>query len=917
MKFWDFVPSEKMTILMNDFQDFGTGGTLTIPWNLISVGIEPFYYTFDTMPANERFQWLMNHELTHTVMTDKSNSRDRFYRSLFQGKIIPDSKYPLSLICTYLTTPRWYCPRWYHEGIAVFMETWMSGGIGRALGGYDEMVFRARQVDQAPLYPIIGLETEGTTIDFQVGVNSYLYGTRFVSYLVYQYGIERLINFYNRTDSSSRFYASQFQKIYQKSVKNVWDDWILWEKNFQEENINIIKKFPVTDFKSTFDQSMGSVSRAFYDETLNSFIMAVNYPGKGAHIQLIQRESGKLKMIAPLESPMLYSLASLAYDQKNKILFVTENNNDWRSLYKIDIQTGKRKQVMDYTRTGELVFNPSDCSLWGIQAMSGRISVVRFPHPYDKIERIYSIPFGISLFDLDISSDGKYLSATLSHPSGKQELVLYEISQLLKGNFQHEFIYEFEDNSAMNFTFSKDGNFLIGSSYYTGVSNIYRIHIETKKMEILTNSLTGLFRPFEIEKDTIFAFQYNSQGFQPGILITKPLNDVNAITYLGQKVFEKEPSLKDWKLPPAGEIVIQEDSLTDRPYSPFKELSFAGLYPIIEGYKNTVSWGLHFDFQDYIMLHNLDLTLGYSPIQTLPQKERFHLGVEYYYWNWHCNFYYNRSDFYDLFGPTKISRAGYSANLFYSDYLFNRKPRILSYEFGGGIHGDLETLPNYQNVSINTKTIYTSYAQMKYEKFRKSLGAIEDEFGHSWSLNFHSYYADEQFYPLFSTSFDKGFLAFGRNSSIWMRTSFGRSLSDKENPFAYFFFGGFGNNYIDRLSVSRYREMESFPGIDINSASAKKFGKFLLEYNLPPIRLNNIGFLYSYFRYVRFSLFVGVLNNNLKLENRSFYYNTGLQADIELVFFSLMKTTLSAGFARAYSSFDKPSQEWMISLKIM
>jgi len=55
MKFWDFVPSEKMTILMNDFQDFGTGGTLTIPWNLISVGIEPFYYTFDTMPANERF----------------------------------------------------------------------------------------------------------------------------------------------------------------------------------------------------------------------------------------------------------------------------------------------------------------------------------------------------------------------------------------------------------------------------------------------------------------------------------------------------------------------------------------------------------------------------------------------------------------------------------------------------------------------------------------------------------------------------------------------------------------------------------------------------------------------------------------------------------------------------------------------
>ena len=31
-------------------------------------------------------------------------------------------------------------PRWYVEGAAVFMETWMAGGIGRAQSAYDEMV---------------------------------------------------------------------------------------------------------------------------------------------------------------------------------------------------------------------------------------------------------------------------------------------------------------------------------------------------------------------------------------------------------------------------------------------------------------------------------------------------------------------------------------------------------------------------------------------------------------------------------------------------------------------------------------------------------------------------------------------------------------------------------------------------------
>jgi hypothetical protein len=46
-------------------------------------------------------------------------------------------------VWSYVTVPRWYAPRWYQEGIACFMETWMSGGLGRAMGYYDEMYFRS------------------------------------------------------------------------------------------------------------------------------------------------------------------------------------------------------------------------------------------------------------------------------------------------------------------------------------------------------------------------------------------------------------------------------------------------------------------------------------------------------------------------------------------------------------------------------------------------------------------------------------------------------------------------------------------------------------------------------------------------------------------------------------------------------
>ena len=95
----------------------------------------------------------------------------------------PIADQPESILYFYLTAPRVAAPRWYHEGIAVFVDTWMAGGIGRAQSGYDEMVFRSMVRDGARFYDPLGLVSEGTKIDFQLQINSYLYGTRFMMWL--------------------------------------------------------------------------------------------------------------------------------------------------------------------------------------------------------------------------------------------------------------------------------------------------------------------------------------------------------------------------------------------------------------------------------------------------------------------------------------------------------------------------------------------------------------------------------------------------------------------------------------------------------------------------------------------------------------------------------------------------------------
>ena len=138
-----YDPHEPITVLLADFSDAGNAAAGTVPRNLMAIQIAPLNFAFETIATNERMTTLMDHELVHVVTMDQAVGRDRVFRRLFQGKVAPISEHPESLLYWYLTAPRAAAPRWYHEGIAVFVDTWMAGGLGRAQGGYDEMVFRA------------------------------------------------------------------------------------------------------------------------------------------------------------------------------------------------------------------------------------------------------------------------------------------------------------------------------------------------------------------------------------------------------------------------------------------------------------------------------------------------------------------------------------------------------------------------------------------------------------------------------------------------------------------------------------------------------------------------------------------------------------------------------------------------------
>ena len=425
--FFDYEPSERVTVFFQDFDDYGYAGTSTIPNNYLTLGIEPFEYVYETCPTNERFNWVMMHELMHVVASENATGADHFFRGALFGKVNASPENPESILYTYLTNPRRYAPRWYHEGIAVFMETWLAGGIGRALGGYDEMVFRSMVRDGAYFYDVVGLESEGTAADFQVGQNSYLYGTRFMSYLANRHGPEKVIEWVNRAPGSKAYYASQFKHVFGESLDDQWHHWIEWEQQWQQTNLDSIRQYPVTVERVACERALGSASRGFYEPATGKLYTAVNYPGEFSHIASIDIATGKMRKICEVQTPALYYVTSLAYDPDGrKLYFTTNNSKHWRDLNVVDIATGVQKRLLANNRTGDLAFNRADGSLWGVQHHNGFSTLVRIEAPYNDwslVREVMQMPYGKDMFDLDISPDGRHVTFSMLEVTGRVVLV--------------------------------------------------------------------------------------------------------------------------------------------------------------------------------------------------------------------------------------------------------------------------------------------------------------------------------------------------------------------------------------------------------------------------------------------------------------------------------------------------------------
>lgn len=916
-KIFDYKPGNKILINTFDASDYGFGATTTLPENYIRLEIEPMEPGYEVVPYSERFQWLISHELVHIIVNDKASDFENSLRSVF-GKVNPDKQQPLTVFYSLLTNHNRYTPRWYQEAIAVFIETWFSGGYGRVLGNFDEMYFRTLAADEIDFPNLDEIEIVTSHKSILLENIFYLYGTRFISYLAEKYSSKKIFDWFSSKEND--FYSgleSKFEEIFNVEFSDAWNDFVINEISFQQANLLLLQRSELTETKPITTNPLGWITQTTFDSKTKSIILGHHQSGKLAEIIKINLDNSKCTELITLPSPSLIQVASVAYDENyNQIFYTTNNNQLYRDLWKYDLSTKKDKILFRDFRVGSLTISQNKHELWGIQHHSGKATLVRSKYPYTELQSLYVFAVGDEFQDLAVNRNGNLLAATLHRSDGKQSIILVDLENLDRTKqFQYKTITSV--GSPENPSWSIDGNYIYWNAYTNGVANIFRYNLSNEEITPLTHTLKGLFRPVEISKDSLVAMEFCVDGFTPVKLKIKKAERLPAINYFGQKILDKEPELYNYNLKQAEEVVDKNKFTAEEPLSSLDLFSVKTFIPVVSGFQKRIVLGFFTQMNDAMFTNDLVIEAGISPFKETTNDIKAHIKLKYSYkQKFIIGIEHNSPDFYDLFNKRKRGMLGSRFAIGYSNYLIYDNPlkvrqnTELSYYNGIKFIND-----NVTEVKVPDYLILKS--ELDIRDLRRTIGSIDWESGDWLRLSALGYASDPQ-EPKYSGQlmgeWDKYFITLFDHNVFHLKLSSGYHFGTEDLPETKFYFGGFGNREVESEPVKQFEKMFRLPGVPIYSIVNNKFVKVMIENSLPPIRIPGMEFLSIALKNINVSIFSqGLYSDSPTIKK---IVNAGAQINILFEHWANLESTLSAGIAQAWWQNGK-DYEWFISYKLL
>ena len=96
----------------------------------------------------------------------------------------------------------------------------------------------------------------------------------------------------------------------------------------------------------------------------------------------------------------------------------------------------------------------------------------------------------------------------------------------------------------------------------------------------------------------------------PARIDVHPLQDVSAISYLGERLAEERPIVKDWVAGSPAAVAFDTDQTPSERYRLAAAMRLESLYPILQGYKNTGAVGYRVNLSDPLQFNRASITMS-------------------------------------------------------------------------------------------------------------------------------------------------------------------------------------------------------------------------------------------------------------------------------------------------------------------
>ncbi|MFH1875031.1 MAG: DPP IV N-terminal domain-containing protein [Pseudomonadota bacterium] len=488
----NWKPWGRTEIVVTDASDESNALATVLPYNIIYFRIAPPPPDSSLANYDNYLKMLVTHELTHIIHIDANRKFLKPFRIIF-GKT---------------TAPVGITPLWVKEGTAVYEET-VKTEAGRGRASYSEMLIRTAiledkfpPIDRASVY-------HWKWPSANVG---YIFGGKFILYLVQTYGLEKFLEFNRRIQSSLMLSMinHQARNVYGKTFYELWRE---WQKTLQEKYNNEAQELMGKGLTPTQKIVVPKWDEEFDNPALSpdgaKLAYSSNSPHKSPELRLKDLETGKDQRLAKQR------ITSISWSQDGKKIAYSASSkykkyNYYNDLWLYDLETKKKERLTTGQRARDPSFSPDNKQLIfvkvdGAQACLKMLNLEtkEITDFSDKTEEPKYVNFAQPKF----SPDGMKVAVTSWKPSGLWKIYIYDLNtkkakRLTKGTGLESYA-----------TWSSNGEYVYYSSDQTGIANIYRTNLKTGKTEQLTNVLTGVFKPSTIDGKKIYVQEYNKDGF--------------------------------------------------------------------------------------------------------------------------------------------------------------------------------------------------------------------------------------------------------------------------------------------------------------------------------------------------------------------------------------------------------------------